>query len=133
MLYVKCEEICQVEVKHKKKIIANLRIEKEKLLSTIYGFQNEVTLLTSKLYNMTKSVRMLNNGSDMLDEILQVDKGSGNLKGVGFDYQSLKKQGGTSMTRFVSPESKIEFVMSDQMSQHPVQHLKPQARTKFLP
>jgi len=45
----------------------------------------EVTLLNSKLDNMTKSIRMLNNGSNMLDKILQVRKGCRNLKGVGFN------------------------------------------------
>ena len=108
-------------------------IEKEKLLSTISSLQNEVILLTSKLDNMTKYVRMLNNGSHMLDEILQVGNGSRNLKGVGFVYQSLKKQGETFMTKFVPPESKTEFAMLNQMLNHLVQHLKPQARTKFLP
>ena len=97
-----------------------MQIEKEKLLSTISYFQNEVTLLTSKLDNMTKYVRMLNNCSDMLNEILQIGKGSGNLTGVGFNYQFLNKQGRVLKAKFVSPESKIEFVMSNQMSQHHV-------------
>lgn len=52
-------------------------------------------MLSSKLNSMSKSVRMLNNGLNMLDEILQVRKGSRNFKGVGFDFQSLKKQVGT--------------------------------------
>jgi len=130
-LYVKCEEICHVGEKHNK-IIDNLPLEKENSLSTISCLQNEITLLTFKLDNMTNSVRMLNNDSNMLDEILQVGKGSGNLKGIGFNYQSLKKQGTTSVTKFVLTESKFEFAMSDQMSRHLVQHLKPQAKSKFL-
>lgn len=63
-----------------------MHIEKEKFLSTISGLQDEVTLLTSKLDNMTKYVRMLNNVSDMLEEVIQVGKGSGTLKGVGFNH-----------------------------------------------
>jgi hypothetical protein len=42
----------------------------------------EVTLLNSKLANMTKSIKMLNKGSDMLDEILEVSKKSGDMKGI---------------------------------------------------
>lgn len=51
-LYVKCEEICEVG-KRPKKIIANLRLDKEKLISIISGLQDEVTFLTSKLDNIT--------------------------------------------------------------------------------
>ncbi|MCI08529.1 gag-protease polyprotein [Trifolium medium] len=64
--YAKSEEIC-LEGEEQKKIIARLQIEKGKLLSTIPDLKDEVTLLTSKLDNMTKCVRMLNNGSDMLE------------------------------------------------------------------
>ncbi|XP_050895145.1 uncharacterized protein LOC127101741 [Lathyrus oleraceus] len=71
------------EGEKKKRIIAQLQAEKEKLLSTVTVLENEVTLLNSKLENMTKSVRRLNNGSIMLDEILQVGKGSRDLKGKG--------------------------------------------------
>jgi len=39
-------------------------------MSIITGLQEENTLLNSKLENMTKYVRMLNNGSNVLDEIL---------------------------------------------------------------
>jgi len=81
---------------------------------------------------MTKYVRMLNAGSDMLDEILQLAKDSGNLTGVGFNYPSINKQGGISMAIFVSPESQTEFVMLDQMSQHPVQLHKTQTKAKFI-
>jgi len=34
---------------------------------------------------MTKSVWMLNNDSNVLDEILQVGKTLGNMKGIDFD------------------------------------------------
>jgi hypothetical protein len=42
---------------------------------------------------------MLNNGSDMLDGILQVGKGAGNLTSIGFNYQSPNKQGKTNVTQ----------------------------------
>lgn len=80
----------------------------------------EVTFLNSKLDSLTKAIRMLNNGSNMLDKILQFRKGSGNLKGVDFNYQPLKKQGGTSVTKFIPLESKSEFAISNKLSQHSV-------------
>ncbi|KEH37719.1 hypothetical protein MTR_2g046050 [Medicago truncatula] len=75
------EEIC-LQGEKQKKIIVRMHIEKEKPISTILGLQDEVTLLTSKVDdNMIKYVIMLNTGSDMLDDIVQVGKGSGNLTG----------------------------------------------------
>jgi len=82
---------------------------------TITGLQEENTLLNSKLENMTKSVRMLNNGSNVLDKILQVGKTSRNMKGIGFDYETVNKEIKISTKKFVSPEKNIEFVMLDQM------------------
>ncbi len=99
----------------------------------ITGIQEENTLLNSKLENMTKFVRMLNNGSNVLDEILQVGKSSGNMKGIGFDYGIVNKEIKISTKKFVSPEKKTEFVMLDHMSQHPVRHLNPQPRNKKKP
>ena len=43
-------------------------------MSTNTDLQSEVTLLSSKLDNMTKTIRILNSGSDTLDEILLVEK-----------------------------------------------------------
>jgi len=76
---------------------------------------------------------MLNIGSNMLDEISQVGKSSGNLKGIGSGYQTLKKQSGVSMTMFVPPERTTKFAMSNEMLQHPVRHLNNQARINQLP
>jgi len=54
-------------------------LKKEKLISIITDLQEENTLLNSKLESMTKSVRMLNNGSNLIDEILQVGKYERNM------------------------------------------------------
>lgn len=43
-------------------------------MSTNTDLQNEVTLISSKLDNLTKTIRMLNGGSETLDEILLVGK-----------------------------------------------------------
>jgi len=116
LLYVKCEEVCKIG-ENQKKVISNLRLEKEKLLSNISRLQDEV-IVDLKLENMTKHVRMLNNGYNVLDEILQVGKTSGNMKGIGFDYGTMNKEIKIPTKKFVSPEKKTEFVMLDHMSQH---------------
>lgn len=66
-MYIKWEEACIIKEKYKKTISGPLQ-EKEKFVSTITGMKEEVTLLNCKLESMTKFVRMLNNGSNMLDE-----------------------------------------------------------------
>lgn len=106
--------MCKTWKEHNK-IIAQLQAEKEKLLSTVTDLENEVTLLSYKLENMTKSINFLKNGSDMLDIILQVWKEAGNLKGIGFNYQYQNKQGKIHVTKFIPPKRKYEPMMSDQM------------------
>ena len=71
--------------------------------------------MSFKHENMTKSIRILTNGSDMLDEILQVGKRAGNLKGINFNFKYLNKQGKTPVTKFIPSERKYELTMSDQM------------------
>ena len=67
--YIRSEEVFLLGEKQKK-IISQLQTEKEGIQLTIPELQNEVILLSSKLNNMTKSVRILNKGSNMLDEVL---------------------------------------------------------------
>lgn len=90
-------------------------MEKEKCDSTIVGLEEEVTLLKSKLDNMTKFVCMLNNGSNMLGEMLEIEK----KKAIGFDYNSMNKKVKISTKTFVNPENKTDFLVKDHMSQHP--------------
>lgn len=77
LLYSQWKEACMVGEKQKK-IVSALLMEKEKLVSTITGLGKEVTLLNSKLENMTKFVHMLSNNSNMLDDTLKVMKMSRN-------------------------------------------------------
>jgi len=51
-------------------VIAHLENEKEELVETISKLKVEAVFLNSKLDEMTKYVRMLNNGSAILDKIL---------------------------------------------------------------
>jgi len=53
--------------------------------------QEEVSLLNSKLEGMNKTLRMLNNGSNLLDEILEAGNKSRSMKGLGFDSESTNK------------------------------------------
>lgn len=97
-----------------KKTISYVLLEKEKLSSTIAGMVEEVTLFKSKLDNMTKYVCMMNNGYDMLDEILEIEE----KKDIGFDYNSMNKKIEFPTKKFTTPENKIGFLIKDQMSQH---------------
>lgn len=49
--------------------------------------ERESYLVKTKLDNMTKSERMLNNGSNALDEILDIGKIDNDMKGIGFLLQ----------------------------------------------
>lgn len=71
---------------------------------------------------MAKSVRILNKGSNMLDEVLQIGKEVRDLRGFGFKNQSLHSQGELSMTNFVLPGEESKPVMSKPMSQHHANH-----------
>ena len=95
-------------------------------MANIHYLQDEVTLLTSKLENMTKTMRMLNNGSDMFDEILQVGKRVGDLKGIWFVNQPLKRD---SRVAKPIPKRRVqEPMMSEQMFQHRGRHQNAQVR-----
>lgn len=71
--------------------------------------KEEVAMLNSKLENMTKPICILDNGSDMLDEILKVGKMSKNLKGIGFDPMSTSKKDTKHPKKYVPPKNKSEF------------------------
>lgn len=75
-------------------------------------------MLNSKLENMTQSIHMLNNGSDMLDEILEIGNMSRNLKGIGFDLMSRSKKDTNYPNKSVPSKIKTEFQIVDHMSQY---------------
>ena len=76
-LCIRSEKILQQEAQLKK-VIADLEAEKEAHEEEISELKGEVGFLNSKLENMTKSIKMLNKGSDTLDEVLQLGKNVGN-------------------------------------------------------
>ena len=71
-------------------------------------------MLNSKLDQMTKSVKMLTNGTDKLEEILQVGQNVGNKSGLGF----------VAAKKSIVDKKKIrpDKQMSKHMSQHRTQH-----------
>ncbi|XP_058726389.1 uncharacterized protein LOC131597731 [Vicia villosa] len=75
-LCIKNAEVCK-QVEKKKIIIKEMEIEKNEHLATIDSLNSEMSMLNSKLDQMTKSFRMLNNGTDILEEILQFGQGAG--------------------------------------------------------
>lgn len=66
---------------------------------------------------MSKSIRMLNNGSYMLDEILEVGKISKNMKGIRFEPRSMNKKDKTQPKNFLPPNSISDFQILDHMAQ----------------
>lgn len=87
LLLIEFKEAWLVEEKQKKATSAIL-LEKDKLGSTIADLEKEVTSLKSKIENLPKYVHMLNNGSDMLDEILEVGEKYRNMKVIWCNYSS---------------------------------------------
>lgn len=115
--------ILLTKVDNHKQNINGLLQEKVKQTPTISNMEEEVALLNSELENMTKSICMLNNGSDMLDEILEVGKMSRNLKGIWFDPRSMIKKDINHPKNIVPPENKTEFQVLNHMSQPHAQHV----------
>jgi hypothetical protein len=72
-------------------------------------------LLNSKLENMTKYVKMLKKGSDILDETLEVGTRPGDMKGIWFDNNIIKKNKSVPKKK-VPPKKKTQEQMSDHMS-----------------
>src|ERR1044072_3458123 len=109
--------------------------EKEKLQDANVELQEEVSLLETKLESMNKYFCMLNNGSNVLDEILKARKKGRSMKDIGFDYKSTNQEGRNTRKSCVASEretefkKQIEYQVSDKKSQHPVQHVHTQVRS----
>ena len=101
--------MCQDGEKYKK-IISQLKDEQQEHLQTISKLENEVTVLKSDLDKMSKSVRMINSGSDTLDQILQEGRVTGDMIGLGFNET---KELLSNLTQIQTKRK-----MSNQMSQH---------------
>ena len=82
-LCIRSAEVCQ-QNERQTKLIIKLEAEKRADLETISHLEGEVQMLNSKLDQMTKFVTMLTNGTDKLEEILQVGKNVGDKSGLEF-------------------------------------------------
>ena len=65
---------------------------------------------------MTKYVRMLSNGSDSLDKILQTGQVTGDKSGIG--YNDSKPESSNTGAKPKCIHNKTKHVMSHHMSQH---------------
>src|ERR1044072_1585386 len=76
---------------------------------------------------MNKSLRMLNNGTNDLDVILEASKKGRSMKGIGFDYNSTNQEGQLPTNNFVASEGgtiftkQVDYRMSSRKSQHVIQ------------
>ncbi|XP_057444324.1 uncharacterized protein LOC130736517 [Lotus japonicus] len=77
-------------------------VEKAKLLLTIVELQEKVSNLIGKLETTYKSVRMLNSGSNMLEEILEETSKQGrSVKDIGFSYKYENKGNQKASKKFI--------------------------------
>src|ERR1044072_7284405 len=90
-------------------VIQNLQKEKIKLQAEINELQEETSLLKSKLERLNKSFRLLNNGTEVSDHILEENKKKHSRRGIGFDYKAVNKESQKPKKEFVVSEDK-EFV-----------------------
>ena len=96
-----------------------LKEEREEHLKTISDLESEVFSLNLNLDRMVKSLKMLNNGTNTLDKVLQVERVTGDKSGLGFNE---KKEANSEKPSSVSTHAKPKPKMSNQMSQHIGKH-----------
>ena len=92
-----------------KGVIQGLQRDRMKFQAEIAELQEEISLLKSKMGGLNKSFRLLNNGTEVLDHILEENKKNKSRKGIGLDYKSVNEEGQESKKEFVASEEK-EFV-----------------------
>ncbi|MCI36790.1 gag-pol polyprotein, partial [Trifolium medium] len=100
--------------------IKKLAQEKEELASTVADLKEEITLLNSKLTNVTKTVRMMNKGTEVLHELLVIGKMPKDVIGLGFDNH-INKGVKTVPKKTNPPKKKLQEQKSNHMSQHSAQ------------
>jgi hypothetical protein len=75
---------------------------------------------------MTKKVKMLNNGTNVLDEILMIGKHANDVTGIGYEKNYSNE---VPETKFVPAQKKPDMSM---MWPHPTPHQKPALKGKFV-
>ena len=128
-LKVKLDEDQQVESQK----IVQLEKEKAEHVETILKLKTEVVLLNSKLEETTKYVRMLNNGSDSLEKILQTGQITGVKSGLGY-HKTRAESSYTGCKPQAKPKcsnSKRSSKMSHHMSHHQKKEQQKYKQTKW--
>ncbi|XP_058786979.1 uncharacterized protein LOC131661450 [Vicia villosa] len=125
-LCIKNDEVCK-QVEKQKITVRELETEKNKHLATIDSLNSEMSMLNYKLDQMTKSFRMLNNGTDTLEEILAFGQEARDMFGAGF----VAKAEFTSGTRRSKPEACMKNQMTAPMSQHRGNKRRSHTKKKF--
>src|ERR1044072_4659695 len=135
LLFIKWKELCSICEKQKKiiqtltsentrmkgmancheheEVIQTLHKEKLKLQARVDELLEEVSLFKSKLEGLNKSFRLLNNGTETLDHILEENKKIRSRKGIGFDYETMNEESQKPKQEFVISEEK-EFAQDTQ-------------------
>jgi exonuclease VII small subunit len=90
--------------------------EREALEASTAALREQVTLSNSKLTEMTKSVRMLNKGTDRLEEVLELGRNPSDKKGLGYDNYNKAHE------KKIPPKNNSPDQMSNHKSQHQSQH-----------
>lgn len=94
-----------------KKTKTNILLQDKVNFTKIISYLREkVTFLNSKLNGKTKSVRMLNYGYEILDEIIGVGKVSRDMTGIGFYYNYMNDK-----NYIVPSKQKTELLMIEYM------------------
>ncbi|KAK2402591.1 gag-protease polyprotein [Trifolium repens] len=110
------KEALEASTAELRKQVTLLSQEKEALEASTAVLKEQVTLSNSKLIEMTKSVRRLNKGTNMLEEVLELGRNPSDKKGLGYDNYS------NAPEKKISPKINSQDQMSNHMSQHPSQH-----------
>ncbi|MCH80649.1 gag-pol polyprotein [Trifolium medium] len=128
------EEVSKT-IYHQKKTIAalqsentELKKEKKECLGTINDLETEVSVLNCKLESMSKTFKMMNNGTETLDQILQTGRSPKNMEGLGGDYMTKQNP---NPKKFVPTQQSHTSTMSGQMLQHPKYHQRSNTKSKF--
>ncbi|GAU51065.1 hypothetical protein TSUD_411780 [Trifolium subterraneum] len=131
----KSEKVCQQQqntisklqaekVKHQTQIsqlTKQLQSKKAKHLSEASAFRDEVTTLNYQLTSLNKQLRLLNNGTERLD-ILVDGQVAGKPKGIRVKYNYPKKKNATSTSTFVPAKDTYDPTETRQIPQHVQQH-----------
>jgi hypothetical protein len=120
-LCIRSEEVCE-QLEAERRVIIQLKTERNCHLAKIGALNDEVSQLNSQLEHLKKQVVMMHHSTHALDEILEKQV-IGKPQPIGFDYETLnKRQMYDPDTKFMTPEGNHYSTVPRQMFQHPKRH-----------